>query len=202
MADNVTTPLDGKTFATDEVNGVHYTRTKIVFGADGEALDVSPSARFPVALPDGFATAEGQNAIVQAIGAIAPGGDASAGGQAAIIQAIASQDYTRDVQPVSATELPLPAGAATLEAQAAQEAATRKLGTARRWFAITPDGNADLPVIPDAVTCEGEPGDVVLKGDDGENATFYFAKGQTRPLSPSRVLATGTSATGLIGLIS
>jgi len=46
MADNV--EVGGVTYATDEVNGVQTQRVKPVFGADGSATDVSPTAGLPV----------------------------------------------------------------------------------------------------------------------------------------------------------
>jgi len=101
-------------------------------------------------------------------------------------------------------ENPLPVvqeGAATEAKQDANTAAINKLGSAKRWFPITPDGNTDLATIPDAVYVGGA-GDVVLKGSDGTNATFSATAGQILPLSPTRVLSTGTTATGLVGLVS
>lgn len=51
MADNVTANpgASGAIFATDDIGGVHYPRTKIVFGADGSVVgDVSGSLPLPV----------------------------------------------------------------------------------------------------------------------------------------------------------
>ena len=48
MADNVTAPVSTGTFATDEINAVHYPRTKLCIGADGSAIDVSDTAPIPV----------------------------------------------------------------------------------------------------------------------------------------------------------
>lgn len=49
MADNITSPLaNGTLFASDDIGGVHYPRTKISFGADGAAADVSAASPFPV----------------------------------------------------------------------------------------------------------------------------------------------------------
>jgi hypothetical protein len=43
MADNVTANpgSGGPVFATDDIGGVNYPRSKVVFGADGSATDVS-----------------------------------------------------------------------------------------------------------------------------------------------------------------
>lgn len=141
MADDVTLPGAGTTFATDEINGRHFPRNKIAFGADGDALDVTSDNRFPVSVDE--------------------------------TASLAKQDEVK--------------------------ASISALGSASSWFDITPDGNTDLAQIPVAISCEGEAGNVVLKGADGVNATFYFAKGQTRPLAATRVLQTGTTATGLVG---
>lgn len=50
MADNVTTNAGagGETFATDEIAGVHYPRSKLGWGADGAYADVSDVAPLPV----------------------------------------------------------------------------------------------------------------------------------------------------------
>ena len=52
MADNITALANTGTgtdvLATDEIGGVHYPRSKVVFGADGEATDVSAAAPLPV----------------------------------------------------------------------------------------------------------------------------------------------------------
>lgn len=50
MADNVTAPGTGAVFAADDISGVLYPRTKVAFGADGAATDVSTAAPFPVTL--------------------------------------------------------------------------------------------------------------------------------------------------------
>lgn len=68
MADNITAPAAGAVLATDEIGGVHYPRTKMAFGDNGSATDVSSSAPLPV----------------EVVG----GGDASAANQATIIAAL------------------------------------------------------------------------------------------------------------------
>lgn len=59
MTDNVVADAGagGATFATDDVGGVHYPRSKVVWGADGAVNDTSAAAPMPVvqtgALPAG-----------------------------------------------------------------------------------------------------------------------------------------------------
>lgn len=61
MADNVIANAGsgGATFAADDISGVHYPRSKLVWGADGTATDASAAAPLPVvqtgALPAGTA---------------------------------------------------------------------------------------------------------------------------------------------------
>lgn len=52
MADNVTANpgTGGPTFATDDIGGVHYPRTKLAVGADGVAVDVSAAAPLPITI--------------------------------------------------------------------------------------------------------------------------------------------------------
>lgn len=48
MADNITTPA-GPVLASDDIGGIQYPRTKVSFGADGSATDVSTGNPMPVA---------------------------------------------------------------------------------------------------------------------------------------------------------
>jgi hypothetical protein len=50
MADNITAPATEEIFATDEIGGVHYPRTKVGFGLDGAYVDVSSGAPLPVTI--------------------------------------------------------------------------------------------------------------------------------------------------------
>lgn len=61
MPDNITTPALGTALATDEIENVHYPRSKVGFGGEGVYSDVSADAPLPVAigvlpLPAGAAT--------------------------------------------------------------------------------------------------------------------------------------------------
>lgn len=49
MADTFTAPAAGVVFASDDIGGVQYPRTKISVGADGAASDVSSANPMPVA---------------------------------------------------------------------------------------------------------------------------------------------------------
>lgn len=68
MPDNITTLL-GPTLASDEIAGVQYPRAKLGFGADGEYVDVSPSAPVPVEIfgGGGDATAANQTTMIAAL---------------------------------------------------------------------------------------------------------------------------------------
>jgi hypothetical protein len=72
MADNLTalgnTGTGTDVLATDEIGGVHYPRSKVVFGADGVATDVSAAAPLPVSnaevsLIEGYFKAEDSAAV-------------------------------------------------------------------------------------------------------------------------------------------
>lgn len=73
MADNLTTPIPaGAILAADDVGGVLYPRTKVSFGADGAAADVTTQNPLPVTLPAGFATSAKQDAATAASTAAGP----------------------------------------------------------------------------------------------------------------------------------
>lgn len=61
MADNVVANAGagGATFASDDIAGVHYPRTKVVWGADGAANDTSAAAPLPVGDAGGSLTVDG-----------------------------------------------------------------------------------------------------------------------------------------------
>lgn len=86
MADNLTAPAAGASLATDEIGSVHYPRSKVGFGEDGSYADVSSSNPLPVDI----------GATVGISGSVAVTGT-----------------FWQATQPVSATALPLPSGAAT-----------------------------------------------------------------------------------------
>lgn len=68
-----------------------------------------------------------------------------------------------------------------------------------KWFAITPDDDNDLTSAVRAIWV-GNGGDIALMGSDGNSEVFEnVANGYLLIASPARVLATGTTATGLIG---
>lgn len=84
MADNVVAApgIGGATFATDDIGGVQYPRTKLTLGADGVTDgDVSASNPLPVVLTGG-ATSVNQVTEIAALGAPA---DAEAAGDGSII---------------------------------------------------------------------------------------------------------------------
>ena len=67
-------------------------------------------------------------------------------------------------------------------------------------FAITPDDGDDLPFVTRAVYIGGE-GDLAVKPVDGDPVTFVgLSAGTVLPVQITRVYATGTTATNLIGL--
>jgi hypothetical protein len=120
MADDVISGAavgTGPTFATDEIGNVHYPRSKVVWGADGTATDVSAAAPLPVvqtgtpALPTGAAT----EASIAAASAKLPAALGQATMAASLSVTVASN---QTAVPVSAASLPLPSGAATAARQA------------------------------------------------------------------------------------
>lgn len=69
---------------------------------------------------------------------------------------------------------------------------------AKRWAAIVPNDGADLADLPKALRFNVG-GTVVLRGQDGIDVSFTVSDGETLPVRPIRVLATGTTATGIVG---
>ena len=67
------------------------------------------------------------------------------------------------------------------------------------WIDITPSDVTKLDDVRSLFI--GASGDIVLEGADGNTSTFTVQSGQILPCSPVRVLATGTTATNIVGLI-
>ena len=66
-------------------------------------------------------------------------------------------------------------------------------------FAITPSDSTDLPQVTRALNV-AQTGTVALVTVRGDTATVFVAAGIAFPIRAQRVLATGTSATGIVGL--
>lgn len=64
---------------------------------------------------------------------------------------------------------------------------------------ISPDDGADLPVTTRGLNVAGS-GDVRLTTLDGDTLTLHIAAGSVFPIRAVRVFATGTTATGIVGL--
>ncbi|WP_182085403.1 hypothetical protein [Aureimonas sp. ME7] len=79
--------------------------------------------------------------------------------------------------------------------------ATSMAGPANRLFAVTPDDGADLPFVTTGLYVGGG-GDLAVK-DRESDATVVFrnlGSGAGLPIRVARVLATGTTATDIVGL--
>lgn len=69
------------------------------------------------------------------------------------------------------------------------------------FFAITPDNANDLAMRPRAIYV-GLDGNIVMHNNNGTSVTLTGVKqGSILSISPRRILATGTTATGLVGLV-
>ena len=64
--------------------------------------------------------------------------------------------------------------------------------------AITPNDGADIPTIPRVLRIGGA-GTIALRDRTGVDVTYTVTDGEVLLFSPARVLATGTTATGIVG---
>lgn len=194
MPDNITAPAAGLSFATDEIGGVHYPRTKLSIGADGAAADVSTSNRLPVALPDGFATAAKQDDLIAAIEAISPGGgsggDASAANQVtgnnlltSIAASLDSAVYFPATQPVSGTV----SISGTVPVSGTFWQATQPVSIAGTVAVSGPLTDAQLRATPVPVS-----GSVGITGSVAVTGTFWQA---TQPISAAALPLPSGAAT-------
>lgn len=76
----------------------------------------------------------------------------------------------------------------------------RDASSAYGSFSITPNNDKDLQAITRALLVGGA-GDVSLIMDDGSALTITAVDDQRLPLRVRRVMSTGTTATGIVGLV-
>lgn len=74
------------------------------------------------------------------------------------------------------------------------------VASAEDAFAIIPNDGADLEIETRQIAV-GVGGTIAVTMKSGRNATFTVIAGQTLNIKAVRVLATGTTATGLVGLV-
>jgi hypothetical protein len=74
-----------------------------------------------------------------------------------------------------------------------------QVGPARNAAAVTPSDSADLGNVTRALWI-GVAGNVAVTMSGGQNVTFIMPAGGPYPVSVSRVLATGTTATGIVAI--
>lgn len=210
MADNVTAPATGAIFATDEIAGVQYPRTKVGWGIDGAYVDVSAVNPLPVTL--GLTDAQLRAAAVPVSGPLTdaqlratalpvsgPLTDAQIRATALPVSGPLTNTQLRAADvPVSAAALPLPAGAAT-------EATLAALQTLVNTLAGT-IYNHNAPFV------DGSPGQLMLgkRRDsdttlvaDGDLNTFNLdeegrLKVASKPASYAAITGNVTSATSTV----
>ncbi|MCO6185531.1 hypothetical protein [Rhizobium sp. L1K21] len=74
-------------------------------------------------------------------------------------------------------------------------------GPAAHAFSVTPDDNTDLEEVTRGLYC-GTAGDIALRMQSGAEVVFTnVAEGSFLPVRASRILATGTTAAAIVGLV-
>lgn len=71
--------------------------------------------------------------------------------------------------------------------------------TGEQHFDITPSDSVDLAIVPRAVYVGGA-GDIVLRDKKGVDVTYSPADNSYILIRATRVLSTGTTASGIIGV--
>jgi hypothetical protein len=69
-----------------------------------------------------------------------------------------------------------------------------------RFVSVTPNDAADLPGGPCRALFVGVAGEVALRDRHGNDVVFASAASQYHPVCAVRVMATGTTAAGLVAL--
>ena len=159
MADNTTyTPGSGITIATDEIASVHYPRTKIGWGVDGTYNDASASNPLPVTTGGLTDTQLRATAVPVSVSGTVTVTGGLTDTQLRATAVPVSGTFWQATQPVSASSLPLPTGAASETTVAALNTKTPNLGSATsansRPVVIASD-QATIPVNQAGVSATG-----------------------------------------------
>jgi hypothetical protein len=77
-------------------------------------------------------------------------------------------------------------------------------GLCRDIIPVTPNNDADIAAgtVAVGIKCTGDAGNVAIVTAAGETRTYPIASGEELPVGVSRVLATGTTATGIWAFIA
>jgi hypothetical protein len=78
--------------------------------------------------------------------------------------------------------------------------AASALGPAHAMSAVNPSDDADLPRGPTRGLFVGGAGDLVIRDAEGSEVVLVSGAAQYHPISIVRVLASGTTATGIVAL--
>ena len=159
-------------------------------GAAADATVAALSAKLPASL--------GPKAVSTSL-SIVPATSSDMATNAGIASALAGVSFYPATQPVSATALPLPAGAATAANQATAITALQNSAPADDLFAITPSDTVALATVPKALLVTVA-GNVAVRGTGAAPVTLAVTAGQILPIRARYVYATNTTAT-VVGLV-
>jgi hypothetical protein len=183
MADNLTTPIpDDTELASKDIGGVQYPKNLLTDHAGADVLGTvteSPTANTVLgrlkAAVDGLVEVA---ALLQ--------GELTVAG-----------DFYPETQPVSATALPLPTGAATAEKQDAVKASIDATALVGIPFPITPHASNALARPTKAISVQVA-GTLVFRPPSGSEDITISVPAGLLPIPATHIRATST-ATGLTG---
>ncbi|MEV5054677.1 hypothetical protein MRBLRH13_000258 [Agrobacterium radiobacter] len=75
-----------------------------------------------------------------------------------------------------------------------------QVGPARNAVAVTPSDSADLSTVPRAVCVAADGNVAMVMSGNGQEVTIAMVAGTLYPLAPTRIKATGTTATGIVAV--
>lgn len=75
-----------------------------------------------------------------------------------------------------------------------------QVGPARNAVAVTPSDSADLATVPRAICIAADGNVVLVMSGNGQEVSVAMVAGTLYPLAPTRIKATGTTATGIVAV--
>lgn len=75
-----------------------------------------------------------------------------------------------------------------------------QVGPARNAVAVMPSDTVDLATVPRAICVSADGNVVLVMSGNSQEVTIAMVAGSLYPLAPTRIKATGTTATGIVAV--
>jgi len=177
---SITIPIQtGTAIASDVVAGDVVPKTKVVFGANGTATDVTTDVPLPTK----------DTTVKTSVDAVKTSADAVKSSVDTVKTSVDAVKTSADAVKTSTD--------AVKSSTDAVKSAVDKISSSADYVTITPSDSVTLSGLKGIYV--GVEGNLVVQGTSNVSVTFKVQAGQILPIAPVRVMA-ATTATSIIGL--